>query len=164
MTHVIVAPDHLGKPVDRRAIVVRARLTVCADLNNPLVVEPEVLGAMPFPGPETEAGLVVQATAWQRGDVLRYVVAVTNFSSATVDSLYLLDRYFNDDPELGEMVHDWFIDPLEPGQSAVMTFEYPDGAWAGGLPPDRVWAWPRGWASSSWIAASRTPPPSGISL
>ena len=105
---------------------------VLADLNNPLVVDPEVLGAAPFPGPTDGQGLAVQATAWQRGDELRYVITITNFSSATVDSLYLLDRYFDDDPERGEIVHDWYVDPLDPGQSAAMTFDYPDGALDGG--------------------------------
>lgn len=106
--------------------------TVSADLNNPLVVEPEVLGTAPFPGPTSGQGLVVQATAWQRGDTLRYVVTITNFSSATVDALYLLDRYFDDDPAQGEIVHDWYVDPLEPGQSAATAFEYPDGVLDGG--------------------------------
>jgi hypothetical protein len=114
-----------------------APLTVCADLNNPLVVEPNVLGVEPFPGPESEVGLAVQATAWQRGGVLRYVVSITNFSSATVDSLYLLDRYFSDDPKLGEAVHDWFVDLLSPANRRD-DLQIPRRRVGWRLPPDRV--------------------------
>ncbi len=71
-----------------------AALVGCAPVDSlrrfsqPVVVEPEVLGAMPFPGPRYRGRAGGAGHGLAAGDVLRYVVAVYHFSSATVDSLY----------------------------------------------------------------------------
>ncbi len=97
-----------------------------ADENHPLLIEPEVLMTAPIPDPEPHYTLAVQATSWN-GDPYRYILTLSNFSPWPMDSLYVLDRYFSDDPDEPEIAHEWVPEALEPGQAASFAITFDGG-------------------------------------
>jgi hypothetical protein len=108
-----------------------APLGVRADLQHSEVIGADVLGNVAFPRPPTPYGLLVQATSWP-GAPYRYLLLLGNFSPWKINSLRVLDRYFGDDPDKPEVVHEWLPGKVEPGKTASLVIEYPDGALSGG--------------------------------
>jgi len=106
-------------------------MAVSADLNNPLVINAEVLGTTSVPGSQSLYNLMVQATSWL-GSPYRYILTVGNFSPWPMTTLRLLDRYVPGDATPKEVDHEWFPKRLDPGQAVSVVFEFPDGPLADG--------------------------------
>ena len=94
-----------------------------ADENDPLMIEPEIAGGALVGGGSTPYHLLVQATSWVEPPT--YVLTVVNLSPWTMSSLYIIDRYFGDDPNMGEMVNDWLVEPLDPGMASCHARSLP---------------------------------------
>jgi hypothetical protein len=101
-------------------------LAVQARVDDPVIIESEVLvtAALP-PGPSQDV-LLLQATSWVNGTYY-YVLTLTNISPWPLDYMHLLDRYFPDDPLQEEQITAWPVGRVESGQSATLAIFSPDG-------------------------------------
>ncbi len=106
-------------------------LLVRADEDTAAVIESEVLLTADLPTSTSPYGLTVQATSVP-GVPYRYLLTIANLSEWSFDSLYVLDRYFSDDPDQEEIVHEWFPQPLAPEQSVSFLISFLDGPLPGG--------------------------------
>ena len=86
-----------------------------------------MLVTVEIPESEWPHSLLVQATSWV-GPSYEYVLTLANFSPWPMPSLYVLDRYFPDDPEQKEIAQEWIAGRLEPGESASFVFSFPEGS------------------------------------
>lgn len=98
-----------------------------ADLDNPLVIESDLITTAPPPESEPAPGLMVQATSRLDASGYRYVLTVANFTSWPIPALYVLDRYLPNDPEQAEIDRDWLPGRLVPNQAASYVFDYEGG-------------------------------------
>lgn len=101
-----------------------------ADQNNPLVIESQVLATVGVPEAELPYGLLVQATS-RTSPRYRHIVTLTNLSPWTMTSLRLLNRAIPNDSALEEVYREWYPDPIDPGESVSITFDFGDDP----LPP-----------------------------
>lgn len=104
---------------------------VLADENDPPVIEPDVFVTIDIPESLSPYSLIVQAMSWT-GTSYQYILTLTNLSPWPMKYLYVLDRYFPDDPEQEEILHEWFPEPIEPGRAASYVISFPDGPLLGG--------------------------------
>ncbi len=98
-----------------------------ADVQDPRVIESEVLLTGPLPDVPLPGGLVLQGTSLP-GVPYRYVLTLVNQTEWTVPAARILDRYFPPDPEVAEIGTEWFPRSLEPGAVASTVIAFPDGA------------------------------------
>jgi len=96
-----------------------------ADQNDPLVIESQVLVTAGVPEAESPYGLLVQATS-RLGPRYRHVVTLTNLSPWPMTSLRLLNRAIPNDAEIDEVYREWYPDPIDPGESVCITFDFGD--------------------------------------
>ncbi|NLG48634.1 MAG: hypothetical protein GX552_00820 [Chloroflexi bacterium] len=101
-----------------------ARLAARADVNDPRVIEAEVLVTADMPQAREPANLMVQATSWV-GAEHRYVLTLGNFSPWPIPALRVFHRYFSAQSEQDELTYEWLPDRLEPGQVASLAIELP---------------------------------------
>ena len=113
------------------ALVLVVPVTVQADENVPLVIESQVLVSAEVPSPLPGHSFMVQATSWLVPSY-RYVLTIGNFTPFPMPALYVLDRFLPNSPDEAEIIHEWFPEPLEPGQVASFVMELPDIALMGG--------------------------------
>lgn len=99
-------------------------LKVQARVDDPEVIDSQVLGTIDLPPAAAPEALLVQATSWVNSAYF-YVLTLTNTSSWPLADVQLLDRYFSDDYMHDERATEWSLEWLEAGQSAswVVTFE-----------------------------------------
>lgn len=107
-----------------------APMLCSADLNDPLIIESDVLVSVDVPQSEWPQSLLVQATSWV-GSSYEYVLTLANFSPWPMPALYVLDRYFPENPEQEEIAQEWIVGNLEPGESASFVFSFPEGPMTG---------------------------------
>ena len=112
-------------------ILAATPMAVRADLNDPRVINAEVLATTRVPASESLYNLMVQATSWL-GSPYRYILTIGNFSPWPMITLRVLDRYVPGDATPQEIDHEWFPKHLGPGQVASVVFEFPDGPLADG--------------------------------
>ena len=106
------------------AFLLLAPTSALADEGDPLLIEPEVVASAtiaPIPSPYS---LLVQATSWV-GSAHVYVLTLANLSPWKLSYLYVIERYFPQDPAAEEIINDWLVEPLEPGRSASLAITYP---------------------------------------
>ncbi|MBM3188114.1 MAG: hypothetical protein FJZ90_05260 [Chloroflexi bacterium] len=96
-----------------------------ADESDPLVIESQVTTSAELFPSSSPYSLFVQATSWT-GRWHVYVLTVLNSTPWPLSSLYIVDRYFPDDPEAEEVVHDWLVERLEPGRASTLAIKLPD--------------------------------------
>jgi len=94
-----------------------------ADQNDPLVVESEVLVTVGVPEAGSPYGLLVQSTS-RTTPRYRYIITLTNLSPWTMTSLRLLNRAIPNDADLPEDYREWYPDPIAPGESVSLTFDF----------------------------------------
>jgi len=102
-------------------------LTLHAGLDDPILIEPDVLVSAPVSPPQGEpAVLLVQGTSWA-GEAHHYIITLANTSPWPLGGIYLLDRYFPDDPLSEEQATEWPLDRLEAGQAASFVVNVSKG-------------------------------------
>lgn len=96
-----------------------------ADENDPLVIEPQVLVTVGVPEAPSPYGLLVQATA-RTTPRYRHIVTLTNLSPWAMIALRLLNRAIPNDVAIDEIYREWYPDPIDPGESVSITFDFGD--------------------------------------
>jgi len=109
-------------------LVLLAPMTALADLDNPMVIESELLVTATAPEVEPSPGLMVQVTSRLGASGYSYVLTIANFTPWPVPAMRVLDRYLPKDPDQAEIDHDWLPGRLLPGQVASHVFHYEQGA------------------------------------
>lgn len=98
---------------------------ILADENDPLVIESQVLVTVGVPEADSSYALLVQATS-RLTPRYRHIVTLTNLSPWPMTSLRLLDRAIPNDGEIDEIYREWYPEPIDPGESVSITFDFGD--------------------------------------
>lgn len=121
-------------------------LTLRADLEDPVLIDPEVLIAAPVTPPQGQAAvLLIQGTSWV-SETHHYILTLANTSPWPLDNIYLLDRYFPDDPLGEERATEWPLGRLEAGQAASFVVNVPEGLFDRACHQIEV-RWSDGWSA-----------------
>lgn len=118
---------------------------VQARVDDPVIVDSEVVITTALPPEASPEVLLVQATSWI-GETYYYVLTLTNASPWPLDYLQVLDRYFPDDPLEQELATEWPLGRLEAGQSASWTVLAPEGPFENGCHQLEM-QWSDGWSA-----------------
>jgi len=113
------------------AVLLLVPVASSADEDSPMVIESEVVLTADAPEGRLPYGLTVQTTSIP-GTPSYYIMTVVNLSEWPINSLYVLDRYLSSDLDREEIAHQWFAEPLKPGQAASWVIGFPDGPLPGG--------------------------------
>ncbi len=120
--------------------------TLQAGLDDPILIEPDVLISSPISPPQGESAvLLVQGTSWA-GETYHYILTLANASPWPLDSIYLLDRYFPDDPLSEEQATEWPLGRLEAGQAASFVVNVPEGSFDQACHQIEM-RWSEGWSA-----------------
>jgi hypothetical protein len=118
----------VGLVVILTLLVLLAPVAAYADVNDPLVIESDLLVTAGPAEHEPSIGLMVQVTSRLDASGYRYILTIGNFTPWAVPAMRVLDRYLPEDPAQQEVDHDWLPGRLHPGQVASYVIEYEQGA------------------------------------
>lgn len=121
-----------------------APVAVGADENALLAIEPGYVDSVLLPEAQSSETLLIQATSWV-SDAYYYVITISNLSPWPIGDLYLLDRYFPNDPNV-ELSQEWLPEYLDPGQADVVVIRYDEGPLELGCHQLEL-AWSGGWSA-----------------
>ena len=105
--------------------------SVSARVDDPLIIDPEVLYTGPIGEIPTDYAIIVQATSL-RGQPHHYILTVTNTTPWSIPSLHVLDRYTPEYVTDEELSQEWFAGAVEPDESVSVCFTYTEGPLEGG--------------------------------
>jgi len=106
-------------------------MSVFARVDDPLIIDPEVLYTGPIGEIPTDYAIIVQATSL-RGQPHRYILTVTNTTPWPIPSLHVLDRYTPENVEEEELSQEWFAGAVQADESISVCFTYDQGPLIGG--------------------------------